>query len=78
MMQGLKNLTAAAPVTVEAWVWSSAWHSGLKDPVLLQLWVGFNLWPVNFHMLLVWPLKRKFLWAMILSSKDIKDEVFLE
>ena len=32
-----KNLSAAAQVAEEAWVWSLAWHSGLKDPVLPQL-----------------------------------------
>ena len=30
-MPWVKNLTAAAQVTVEAWVQSPVWHSGLKD-----------------------------------------------
>ena len=40
-----------------------AWHSGLKDPALPQLWLGLqqqlglglNPWPRNFHMPWVWP-----------------------
>ena len=43
--QWVKNPTAAAWVTVEVQVRSSAWCSGLKDPVLLQLWLRFSLWP---------------------------------
>ena len=35
--QWVKNLTAAAQVAAESQVWSPAWHSGLKDPALLQL-----------------------------------------
>ena len=50
MMQWVKNLTAAAQVTVEAWVQSPAWSSGLKDPALPHLWCGFNPWSGNFHM----------------------------
>ena len=45
-----KNLTSVAWVTVEMQVPSPAWSSELKDPVLLQLWLGFNPWPGNFHM----------------------------
>ena len=37
MVQWVKNLTAAAQVTVEAQVRSLAWCSGLANPVLLQL-----------------------------------------
>ena len=33
MALGVKNPTAAAQGTVEAWVQSPAWHSGLKDLV---------------------------------------------
>ena len=45
MAQWVKNPTAAA------------WHSGLKDPVLIQFWhrsqmqLGFSSWPRNFHVL---------------------------
>ena len=52
--------TAAAWVTVEVRVQSPAWRSGLKDPVLpqlwcrLQMWPGFNPWPRNLHVLQVW------------------------
>ena len=42
VMQWVNNLTAAAPVTVEALVQSLAPCSGLKDPVLLQLGVGHS------------------------------------
>ena len=31
----------------------------VKDPTLPQLWLRFKLWPRNFHMLWVWPLKKK-------------------
>ena len=63
--QWVKNSTAAAWVAVEVWVQSPAWHSGLKDPVLWQLWLWsqvwlkFNPWPGNFHMLWVWPEKKQ-------------------
>ena len=52
-MQQVKNLTAAALVTVQAWVQSSARCSELKDLALLELWhrlqlqLGFNSWPRN-------------------------------
>ena len=46
----LKNLIAAAQVIAEAWVRSPAWHTGLNDMALLQLWLGFDSWPGNFHM----------------------------
>ena len=42
MAQGVKNPTAVAPVAVEVQVGS---HSGLKDPALPQLCLGFNPWP---------------------------------
>ena len=38
MVQWVKSLTAVSLVPAEARVRSPAWHSGLKDPVLLQLW----------------------------------------
>ena len=57
----VKNPTAAPRVSVEAWVQSLAWYSGLKDPLLLHLWcrlqlrLGFHPWPGNIHMSRVWP-----------------------
>ena len=59
MSQWVKNLTAAAQVTAEAKVRSLARCSGLKDLTLLQLQLGFNPWPGNFHMLWVWPLRQQ-------------------
>ena len=50
MVQWVKNLTAVAWLTMEAQVRSLVQHSGLKDPVLMQLWLEFNLWPGNFHL----------------------------
>ena len=52
-----KNLTAAAPVAVEARVRPPTWPSGLKDLVLPQLWCGFDPWPGNLHMSS--PFKKK-------------------
>ena len=61
--QWVKNLPAAARVTVEAQVPSPAPHSGLKDPALLwhrwQLGLRFSPWPGYFHVLQVGPLKKK-------------------
>ena len=61
MVQGVKNLTAAAQVTGEAQVRSSARCRGLNDLVLPQLWLqlGCDPWPQNFHMPRVQPLKEK-------------------
>ena len=39
-----------AQVAVKAQVQCPAWHSGLKDPALLQLWLGFNSWPREPHV----------------------------
>ena len=47
--QWVKNPTAVAQVG------SLAWHSGLKDPGLLPLRLGFSPWPRNFHMPWVQP-----------------------
>ena len=61
MVQWVKNLTAVARVAVEVWVQSLTQCSGLKDPMLLKLWHGlqlwlrFNSWPENFHMPQVQP-----------------------
>ena len=30
----------------------------VKDLVLLQLWLEFDPWPGNFHMLQVWPKEK--------------------
>ena len=57
--QQVRNWTAVAGVTVEVWVSSLFWHSGLKDLALLQwqcrlqLWLRFNPCPGNFQMLKV-------------------------
>ena len=37
---------------------SLAWCRGLNDQALLQLWLGFNPWPGNLHVLWVWPLEQ--------------------
>ena len=61
VVQWVKNLMAAVWVAVKVWVWTQAWQSGLKDPVLPQLWcrvelqLRFNPWPKNFHMPRAWP-----------------------
>ena len=60
--QWAKNPTAVIWVAAEVQVWSPAHCSGLKDLVLLQLQHRsqlFNHWPRNFHILRVWPLKKK-------------------
>ena len=53
MAQRVKNPTVMAQVIVEVWVSSLTRQSGLKDPVLPQLQLGFNPWPGNLHMVLV-------------------------
>ena len=52
-MQWVKNLTAGAQVAVKAQIGSPAWHSGLKDLMLLQLWERSQLW---FGLSLAWEL----------------------
>ena len=37
--QWVKNLAEEAQVAAEVWVQSLTCHSGLKDPVLLQMWL---------------------------------------
>ena len=65
MVQWVKNLTAAAWVAAEVQVCFPVQHSGLKDPVLLQLWHGlqlqlrFNPWPGSLNMPGVQPSKEK-------------------
>ena len=48
MAQWINTLTRAARVAAEAQAGSLAQHGGLKDLVLLQLWLGFSVWPGNF------------------------------
>ena len=61
LAQWIKNPTAEAWTTAEAWVQSLTLCSGLKDSVLLQLWCSlqlqleFNPQPRNFHVLGLWP-----------------------
>ena len=55
MVQWVKNLTVVAQVAVKLQVQSLTWGSGLKDVVLPQLQLRFNLWRRNLHMLQVWP-----------------------
>ena len=56
MVKWVKDLTAAALVTLETQFQCPAQHSWLNDPVLpqiqhkFQLRLGFNPWPRNFHM----------------------------
>ena len=52
----VNNATTAASVTAEVQVQALAWHSGLKDLVLpqlwhaSQLWLGFDSWTDNVHV----------------------------
>ena len=45
---------------------------GLKDPVLLQLWLRLQLqlrsdpWPRNFHIQWIWPKKKNNFWYEVL------------
>ena len=47
----IKNVTAAAQVTVKAQVLTPALAEDLKDLVLLQLWLIFSPCAGNLHML---------------------------
>ena len=57
----VKKPTAAAQVAMEVRVPSLTLHSGLKNPALpqlwhtVQLWLGFDPCPGNFHMPWVQP-----------------------
>ena len=51
----VKNPTAVALVTAEAWVQSPALCSELKNPLLRQLQLTFSPWPGHFRWLQVWP-----------------------
>ena len=65
MVQLVKNLTAAAWAAAEAWVPYPAWCSGLNDLWhRSQLQLRFSPWPGNFHILWVWPLKKKKFWKI--------------
>ena len=65
MVQWVKNPPVLTQVAPEAQVQSLAGHSGLKDPVLqqlwqrLQLWLGFSTWPREFHMPWLQPLNKQ-------------------
>ena len=54
--QWVKKPTAVAQVSKKVQVQCPAWHSGLKDLALPQLWCRSHLWlrfipcPENFHM----------------------------
>ena len=43
VVQWIKNPMAVAQVATEAPFWSTAWYSGLKDLMLLQLWCRLQL-----------------------------------
>ena len=57
----IKGPIAVVWVAAEVQVQSTAWHSGLKNLALpqlwhrLQLWLRYSPWPGNFHMPWVWP-----------------------
>ena len=55
MVPWVNNTTEVAQVAMEVQIRSPARCSRLKEPALLQLCFGFNLWPGNFYMLWVWP-----------------------
>jgi len=55
----VKNLTVVAQVTMEVWVRSLVWCSGLKDLALPKLLPRLNPWPGNIHAPRVQPLKYK-------------------
>ena len=60
MVQSIAIATAAvAQGAAEVCVGSLARCSGFKDLALPQLWLGFSPWLGNFHVLWVWPLRRK-------------------
>ena len=71
VVQWVKNLTAAAWVAMEVQAGSLPRCSGLKYPVLpqlwcrsqlwrrSQLWLGFSPWPGNFHMLCMFEKGKK-------------------
>ena len=42
------------------------------DPALSQVWLRFHPWPENFHMLWVWPKKKK---IIIKSNKNCSNGV---
>ena len=58
LAQCIKNPTAVVLVCRGAGS-IPGWGSGLKDPMMWQLWwLGFNPWLRNFYMQWVWPLKK--------------------
>ena len=65
MAKWVKNMTAVAGVAAEARAQSPAQHSGIKNLALpqsqhrSQMKFRFGPWPSKFHVLQVWPLKKK-------------------
>lgn len=59
MAPWVKNPTSATLVTAEVQVPSRHRSSELKDGALPQLQLGFSHWLGNFHILQLWPLKKK-------------------
>ena len=65
MLQWVKNLTTLALGCCGGMGSIPGWCSGLKDLALpqlryrSQLWLGFNPWPRNFHMLGSTAIKKK-------------------
>ena len=55
-------------VAAEVQAQSAAQRSGLKDPALQQLWLRFNLWPRNFHLLQVCLKKKKKKLVIVMKS----------
>ena len=50
MVQWVKNSTAVAQVDAKTWAQSLSRLTGLKDLAVLQLWLGFNPWPVGMSI----------------------------
>ena len=56
MVQWVKKAIAVVCIAAEMQVQPQAWSSGLKDPLLPQLWCRLQLWlklypwPGNFHI----------------------------
>ena len=59
VVQWVKYPNEGVGVAVEAWDHSQAWHSGLKDLVLPQLWPRINPWHENSHTQQVWSKKKE-------------------
>ena len=55
-MDGFKNASAWSSLVVQ---WVSDPALSLQQQLGLLLWLGFDPWPKNFHILLVWSKKKK-------------------